>query len=237
MKLTDDISNKVIVAIDGYSSCGKSTLAKSLAQHLGYVYVDSGAMYRAATYYCMQQGLIHADGSYDSEALTKAIAGLKLTQRFNPQLQTSETILNGESVESAIRTLSVSNLVSKVSAIKGVRLIIAALQREMGEQKGVVMDGRDIGTNVFPNAEVKIFMTASIAIRVQRRYDELKSKGADVTPQEIEANLQLRDYDDTHRSESPLLQARDAVVLDNSNMTRAQQLKFVEELVLAKLNK
>jgi len=226
---------KIVIAIDGFSSCGKSTLAKSLAQHLGYVYVDSGAMYRAATLFCMQQGIIKADGSYEEEKVVSAVGDIHLTLKFNAAQSTSETFLNGANVEAEIRSLAVSNLVSKISAIKGVRITIAALQRKMGEEKGLVMDGRDIGTNIFPNAEVKIFMTASNEIRAQRRFAELQAKGVEVTLSEIADNLALRDHDDTHRKESPLVKANDAVVLDNSDLTREQQLAFVEKLVHQKL--
>lgn len=213
---------RIIIAIDGYSSCGKSTLAKAIAARLGYAYVDSGAMYRAVTLYFLH----HHIPLDDAPAIEEALHNIHIDFHYNPILQRNETWLNGESVEEAIRSLEVSNLVSPVSAIKSVRTTMVHLQRKAGKNKGIVMDGRDIGTNVFPNAEIKIFMTASPEIRAQRRFDELKAKGQHHTPEEIQYNLAERDRIDTTRSENPLIQASDALVLDNSLMNEQEQLEW-----------
>jgi len=219
------------VAIDGYSSCGKSTLARALAAHMGYVYVDSGAMYRAITLFCMRVKIISAEGKFEQNKVTNALKKINLSFKFNSTAKASDTYLNGENIEKNIRQMDVSSNVSRISMVKEVRHHVVDIQREMGKDKGIVMDGRDIGTNVFPNAELKVFMTADIDIRVQRRFDELTSKGEHVTIEEVKANLMERDYDDTHRKESPLTKAKDAIILDNSDLNKEQQLEFVEKLI------
>jgi cytidylate kinase len=223
-------ASKITIAIDGYSSCGKSTIAKALAAQLSYSYVDTGAMYRAVTLYCLQHGIIK-DGAFVESEVVRALDDITLTFQFNPNTKTSETFLNGVNVEREIRRMEVSNLVSPISKIVAVRKRMVDLQREMGKDKGVVMDGRDIGTNVFPDAELKIFMTADPDVRVQRRLDELTSKGEFISKDDVRANLMSRDYEDTHRKENPLIKADDAVVLDNSELNREEQLEFVLRLV------
>jgi len=222
--------SKITIAIDGYSSCGKSTLAKALAAKLGYAYVDSGAMYRCVTLYSLRKGLIK-DHSFIEDEIIKILPDISLTFEFNPNTKSSDTFMNGENVEKDIRQMIVSENVSKVSAIKAVRTKMIIIQRELGKNGGIVMDGRDIGTNVFPNAELKLFMTADPDIRTQRRLDELTSKGQYPTFLEVKENLLSRDYEDTHRKENPLIQADDAIVLDNSDLTREQQLEFVIKLI------
>jgi CMP/dCMP kinase len=221
---------RITIAIDGFSSCGKSTIARALAARLGYNYVDSGAMYRAVTLYCLQHGIIK-DGAFVEDEIVRALDHIHLTFKFNPASRSSDTFLNGENVEKQIRTLEVSNLVSPVSKIKEVRRRMVALQRSMGADKGVVMDGRDIGTNVFPDAELKLFMTADVDVRVQRRVDELRAKGQPVSIDDVRQNLMMRDYEDSHRKENPLIEAPDAVILDNSELSREQQLDFVLKLM------
>ncbi len=221
---------KITIAIDGYSSCGKSTLAKALASHLHYTYADSGAMYRCITLYALRKGVIK-DGSFLPEEIIKLLPEIKLSFEFNPATKSSDTFLNGENVEKDIRLMIVSENVSRVSAIHEGRVHMIAIQRELGKNRGIVMDGRDIGSNVFPDAELKIFMTSDIEIRTQRRYDECISKGQHVSYGDVKLNLIHRDYEDTHRKENPLVQAKDAVVLDNSDLTREQQLEFVVNLV------
>jgi cytidylate kinase len=223
-------ASKITIAIDGYSSCGKSTIAKALAAQLSYSYVDTGAMYRAVTLYCLQHGIIK-DGAFVESEVVRALDDITLTFQFNPNTKTSETFLNGVNVEREIRRMEVSNLVSPISKIATVRKRMVDLQREMGKDKGVVMDGRDIGTNVFPAAELKIFMTADPDVRVQRRLDELTAKGEFISKDDVSANLMSRDYEDTHRKENPLIKADDAVVLDNSELNREEQLEFVLRLV------
>lgn len=231
--------NRITIAIDGYSSCGKSTLAKQLAKKLGYSYIDSGAMYRAVALWCLENNAIDpTSGETDKQKIISNLDNIKIEFRFHPEIQSSQTYLNGRNIEKEIRGMAVSEIVSKISSIKEVRQKMVALQRQFGEDKGVVMDGRDIGSVVFPNAELKLFMTADPAIRAQRRYDELKAKGTEVSMEEIVENLRLRDYEDTTRKENPLIQAADAVVLDNSYLTPEQQFaaawKLVEErLVIA----
>ena len=222
---------KITIAIDGYSSCGKSTIAKALAANLGYSYVDTGAMYRAVTLYCLEQGLIK-DHAFDEHEVVLALEEIHLTFKFNPNAKTSETYLNGKNVEKEIRAMDVSASVSPISKIHDVRVRLVALQREMGKNKGVVMDGRDIGTNVFPDAELKIFMTADPEVRTHRRYDELAAKGVKITFEEVRENLISRDHEDSHRKENPLVKADDAIVLDNTDMTRDEQLEFVMKLVV-----
>jgi CMP/dCMP kinase len=221
---------RITIAIDGYSSCGKSTIAKALAAVLGYGYVDTGAMYRAVTLYCLEHGIIK-DHAFDENEVVRALDDIHLSFKFNPSTNISETFLNGKNVEKEIRSMEVSSNVSPISKIHEVRVRMVALQREMGKDKGVVMDGRDIGTNVFPNAELKIFMTADTDIRSHRRYDELKSKGVKISFEEVRENLVSRDHEDTHRKENPLVKAADAVILDNSDMSREEQLQFVMDLV------
>jgi cytidylate kinase len=221
---------RITIAIDGYSSCGKSTLAKSLASKLGLRYVDTVALYRATTLYFLRNGITPDMSDFNSRSVA-LLHQVNLRFQYNPSLKFSETFLNGENVEREIRDMWVSNSVSQVSAIREVRQKMVALQKQMGRDKGVVMEGRDIGTNVFPDAELKLFMTADVDVRMQRRYDELHSKGQMVTMEEVRRNIEQRDYEDTHRNENPLIKAPDAVVLDNSDLTREEQLTFVVRLV------
>lgn len=218
---------KITIAIDGFSSCGKSTMAKSLACEIGYIYIDSGAMYRAVTLYCLQNGLFDNKG-LNIDALRDIINKIKVTFQLNPNTKLPETYLNGINVETDIRKMEVSSRVSIVSAVGFVRHAMVTLQQEMGKSKGIVMDGRDIGTVVFPNAEMKVFVTASPEIRAQRRLDELRSKGDIITTfDEVFENLQERDHLDQTRSESPLKKAADALVLDNSHLTREEQMQWL----------
>ncbi len=212
----------IVVTIDGWSSCGKSTLAKQLAKKLNYVYVDSGAMYRAITLYFIRNSV----DITDMEAVKKALEEINLDFRFNETSQASEMFLNDENVEYVIRDLVIAEKVSDVAAIKEVRTFAVAAQQKMGTKKGIVMDGRDIGTVVFPKAEMKIFMTADNAVRVERRFKELYAKNPNITIEEVKNNLEMRDYIDSHREVSPLKQAKDAVVLDNTNITPDEQFKL-----------
>lgn len=221
---------KIIVAIDGFSSCGKSTLARALASSLGYAYIDSGAMYRCVTLYALQKGMIK-DKVFLDEEIIAILPEVHITFHFNPQTKTSDTFLNEVNVERQIRSLEVAEIVSKVSTVKDVRTHMVALQRKMGKGKGIVMDGRDIGTNVFPKAELKIFMTADMDVRISRRVDELTSKGMHVSTEDVKRNLLERDHDDTHRKENPLIKADDAIVLDNTDLTKEEQLEFVVKLI------
>ncbi len=221
---------KITIAIDGFSSTGKSTLAKQLAKYLGYVYVDTGAMYRAVALFAMQNGFISKD-FFDKNALIKKISSIKLHFKFNPDLGFAEMYLNDKNVETEIRTLEVSCFVSKVAEISEIRAKLVEQQQEMGKNKAIVMDGRDIGTVVFPDAELKIFMNASTQIKSQRRFDELTQKGDKVTFDEVLKNVQERDYIDTHREDSPLVKAIDAIEIDNSEMSREQQFDKVLGLV------
>ena len=214
--------NKITIAIDGHSSCGKSTMAKDLAREIGYVYIDTGAMYRAVTLFCIQNGFIK-DETIDTEKLQKHMNDISITFQLNPNTGKPDTYLNGVCVENKLRTLEVSSKVSYVAALGFVREAMVDLQRLMGEAKGVIMDGRDIGTVVFPNAELKIFVTASDEIRAQRRYDELIAKGEKCNMEEILANIRERDRIDSTRAVSPLRKADDAIVLDNSHMTIPEQ--------------
>jgi cytidylate kinase len=223
---------KIIITIDGWSSCGKSTLAKQLAQELNYVYVDSGAMYRAITLYFLRN---HVDWT-DIPEVENALKDINLEFIFNPKSQNSEIYLNGENVEYVIRDLVVAEKVSEVASIKEVRNFAVAQQRKMGDQKGVVMDGRDIGTIVFPKAELKIFMTADNAVRVERRFKELYEKNPNITIEEIKSNIEMRDYMDSHREVSPLKPASDAILLDNTNLTEKQQFQMAMGWVKQKLN-
>jgi cytidylate kinase len=213
---------KIIITLDGYSSCGKSTLAKQMAAHLNYVFIDSGAMYRAITLYFIRQGIEVTN----ADAVLEALTHIHLTFILNEQTGRADMYLNDENVEEEIRGLEVSNQVSQVAALEPVRIFSVAQQQLMGAQKGIVMDGRDIGTAVFPEAELKIFVTASPEVRVERRYQELAAKDPAITKAEIKANLEMRDHIDSTREFSPLKQAHDALVLDNSNLTREAQLEL-----------
>lgn len=224
------MNKKITIAIDGFSSTGKSTLAKQLANHLGYIYVDTGAMYRAVTLFAMQNGYINVE-SFDKQTLINSLANIKLQFKFNADLGFAEMYLNDVNVETEIRTIEVSNFVSKVAEVSEVRAKLVEQQKEMGKDKGIVMDGRDIGTVVFPDAELKIFMTASATTRAKRRYDELVAKGDKVTFEEVLKNVEERDYIDTHREDSPLVMAEDAVEIDNSHLNREEQFALVLDLV------
>ena len=219
-------NRKIIVAIDGHSSCGKSTIAKAVAAKFGYIFIDSGAMYRAVTLYALRNNLV-VDGEVEKQKLINALPQIEIGFRYNPDLQKSDTYLNGENVEEEIRQLPVSQNVSPVATIAEVRAAMVRLQQEMGKNKGIVMDGRDIGTVVFPDAELKLFVTATAEIRAQRRFDELTTKGETVSYTEILQNVQERDHIDSTRVASPLRKADDALVLDNSEMTREEQLEWV----------
>ena len=221
---------KITIAIDGFSSTGKSTLAKELAKHLGYVYVDTGAMYRAVALFAMQKGYI-SHQFFDTKSLISSLPFIKLVFKFNPDLGFAEMYLNDVNVEKEIRTIEVSNYVSKVAEIPEVRSKLVEQQQEMGKSKGIVMDGRDIGTVVFPGAELKIFMTASANTRAQRRYDELIQKGDQVTFEEVLKNVEERDYIDTHREDSPLVKANDAIEIDNSHISKKEQFEMVLKLI------
>jgi cytidylate kinase len=220
------MSKKIIIAIDGWSSCGKSTLAKELAKELGYLYVDSGAMYRAITLYFLRN---HVDWT-DKNEVKNALKEITLEFIYNEKSQQSEMHLNGENVEYVIRDLVVAEKVSDVAAIKEVRKFAVEQQQLMGKKKGIVMDGRDIGTVVFPKAELKIFLTADNAVRVERRFKELFEKNPNVTIEEIKANLEMRDYIDSNREESPLRKADDAILVDNTNLTAKETIQKVEKL-------
>ncbi|MBO4487740.1 MAG: (d)CMP kinase [Bacteroidaceae bacterium] len=214
---------KITITFDGYSSCGKSTMARQLAASIGYTFVDTGAMYRAVTLMAMQGGAIDDNDDVDDSQLKALLAKASITQRYNPTLGQAETFLNDRSVEKEIRTMEVAARVSIIAALPYVRQAMVEQQQAMGRQGGIVMDGRDIGTTVFPDAEMKIFVTARSEVRAQRRYLELKEKGEEVSMEEVMRNLEERDYIDTHREVSPLQQAEDAVVIDNTNLTRAEQ--------------
>ncbi|RXR17265.1 (d)CMP kinase [Flavobacterium amnicola] len=224
------MSEKITIAIDGYSSTGKSTLAKQIAKTLGYAYVDTGAMYRAVTLFAMQNGFIDEVELYKEE-LIKNLSKIQLRFQFNPDLGFAEMFLNDVNVEKQIRSLEVSNFVSQVAEVSEVRAMLVKQQQEMGKEKGVVMDGRDIGTVVFPDAELKIFMNARPDVRAQRRFDELSEKGQLVSYDRVLENVLQRDYIDTHREDSPLVKAEDAIEIDNSELSREEQFKKVLELV------
>lgn len=219
---------KIIIAIDGFSSCGKSTMAKALARNIGYLYFDSGAMYRAVALYCMQNGIVK-DGNIDKTALHDNLKNIQITFEVDPTTKNSVTYLNGTNVEHEIRSLEVSRLVSQVAAIDFVREEMVDRQREMGKAKGIVMDGRDIGTTVFPDAEMKVFVTASAEVRAQRRYDELTARGDKADFNDILENVLQRDHIDQTREISPLKKADDALLLDNSNLTREEQMNWLIE--------
>lgn len=221
------MSEKIIITLDGWSSCGKSTLAKQLAEKLGYVYVDSGAMYRAITLYFLRNGV----DSGDDKEIKEALKNISLEFIVNAQTGKSEIYLNEENVEYIIRDMVVAEKVSDIAAIKLVREFAVAAQQKLGEGKGIIMDGRDIGTKVFPHAEVKIFMTADEAVRVQRRFTELYDKNPNITLEDVKANIAMRDYIDSNREESPLRKAKDAVEIDNTNLSMTEQLEMAMRLV------
>ncbi|MGL4412183.1 MAG: (d)CMP kinase [Bacteroidales bacterium] len=225
------MKNKITIAIDGFSSCGKSTMAKELAKSLGYIYVDSGAMYRAITLYALRNDIISDSGEIDIERLEGEMDNIEISFKFNSETQRPDTYLNGVLVEGDIRLMEVSNSVSHIAAIGFVRKALVEMQQAMGKEKGIVMDGRDIGTVVFPDAELKIYVIASAQVRAQRRYDELTAKGEVVNFDEILANVVERDNIDMNRRESPLRQADDALVLDNSDITIEQQNRWLIEQV------
>lgn len=219
---------KITIAIDGFSSCGKSTMAKDLAREIGYIYIDSGAMYRAVTLYSLQHNLIQGE-TIDTDGLKNQLKDIHISFKLNPETGRPDTYLNGVNVEADIRTMAVSSKVSLIAALDFVRQAMVMQQQEMGKAKGIVMDGRDIGTTVFPDAELKIFVTASPEIRAQRRYDELKGKGQEANFDDILENVKQRDYIDQHREVSPLRKADDALLLDNSYMTIAEQKQWLTE--------
>jgi cytidylate kinase len=224
------LDKKITIAIDGFSSTGKSTLAKQLAKHLGYVYVDTGAMYRAVAYFAMKNDFINLE-YFDKLSLVNSLPNIKLHFQFNPELGFAEIYLNNENIEKQIRTIEVSKFVSKVAEVSEVRAKLVEQQQEMGRNKGIVMDGRDIASVVFPNAELKIFMTASAQTRAQRRFDELQQKGDLVTFDEVLKNVEERDYIDTHREDSPLVKDKNAIEIDNSFLSREEQYEKVLNLV------
>lgn len=221
----------IIITIDGWSSCGKSTLAKQLAKELGYIYIDSGAMYRAITLYFLRNHI----NWLDTDQVNSALADITLAFKFNEKTQQSEIYLNGENVEYVIRDLVIAEKVSDIAAIKEVRTFAVAQQQKMGEHKGIVMDGRDIGTTVFPDAELKFFMTADIAVRVERRYMEMFEKNPNISIEDVKANLEMRDYIDSNREVSPLRKAADAIELDNSNISIEEQLQIALEIAKKKI--
>ena len=228
------VTRKIIVAIDGHSSCGKSTVAKDLAKVLSIAYIDTGAMYRAVTLYALRNNLIDND-IVDEKGIVESLSNISVSFTFNSETKSNETFLNGKNVEKDIRTLEVSNKVSYVSAIGSVRKQLVEWQRDMGSKQSVVMDGRDIGTVVFPNADIKIFMTASDEVRAKRRFDELTSKGENVTMDEVLNNIKERDYIDSTRAESPLRKAEDAILLDNSKMSIEDQFNWIIEKMRSKM--
>ncbi len=223
---------KITIAIDGFSSCGKSTMAKDLAKEIGYIYVDTGAMYRSVTLFALRHNLFNADGTIRERELQEQMKDINISFQLNKTTGRPDTYLNGENVENAIRMMEVSSHVSPIATLAFVREALVAQQQRMGAEKGIVMDGRDIGTVVFPKAELKIFVTASAEVRAQRRYDELKAKGMDADYADILKNVEERDYIDSHRATSPLRKADDAIELDNSNLTIAEQKKWLYEQYL-----
>jgi cytidylate kinase len=229
------VKHKINIAIDGYSSCGKSTIAKAVARELNYVYIDTGAMYRAVTLYALQHGYIRPDGTIDEEGLIRALDLVLINFKYNTETMQYETHLNGQNVEREIRSLQVSNHVSPISNIKEVRQKLVRLQKRIAEAKGVVMDGRDIGTVVLPDAEAKFFMTADSTVRAQRRYEELKSMGVITTLDEVLRNVIARDEYDTSRANDPLRKANDAIVIDNTHLTIEEQFLFVLNTIKKKL--
>lgn len=228
---------KITIAIDGFSSCGKSTMAKDLAREVGYIYVDTGAMYRSVTLYALRNGFFADDNSIDTEGLEKEMDNIKISFQLNPETGKPDTYLNGECVEKEIRSMEVSTRVSPIATLPFVRTALVAQQQRMGQDKGIVMDGRDIGTTVFPDAELKIYVTASAEVRAQRRYDELVAKSMPADFEDILKNVKERDYIDSHREVSPLRKADDALELDNSNMTIAEQKQWLMEQFNNAINK
>ena len=227
-------NKKIVIAVDGFSSCGKSTFAKMVAAHLGYIFIDTGAMYRAVTLWAIENGCVE-NGILNEERLVANLDNIRIDFRFNPDRGASDIYVDGEWVEGKIRTITVSNLVSAVSAIGEVRARLVAMQQEMGRDKGVVMDGRDIGTVVFPHAELKIFMTADPEVRAERRYQELLAKGEEVSREEIVENIRQRDHLDQTRAVSPLRKADDAIVLDNGGMTLEEEMVWFDEVFKQKV--
>lgn len=221
---------KIIIAVDGYSSCGKSTMAKQLAKEIGYIYIDSGAMYRTITLSALRAKLFSTDGDIQEEQLKDLLPKIQISFKYNPETGAPDTYLNNENVEKYIRTMEVSSHVSPIAVLPEVRTALVAQQQQMGKEKGIIMDGRDIGTTVFPNAEMKVFVTASPEIRAQRRFDELNANGQTASFEDVLKNVENRDYIDSHREVSPLRQASDAIVLDNSHLTREEQLKWLLNL-------
>ncbi|MBR9832799.1 (d)CMP kinase [bacterium] len=226
--------SKIVIAIDGFSSCGKSTLAKNLAKKLSYAFIDTGAMYRAVTLYFLRKGITDFKG-LSRQRVIDLLKEINIDFRFNEFKQFSDTYLNGENVEDEIRSTAVNNAVSALSQVSEVRAQMVALQQQLGAKKGVVLDGRDVGTVVFPDAELKLFMTADPTVRAQRRFDELQSKGVEISLEEVKTNLEQRDYNDTHRKEHPLVKADDAIILDNTNINREEQLKLALDLALERI--
>lgn len=227
--------DRIIIAIDGYSSCGKSTMAKQMANQLNYIYVDTGAMYRAVTLYALRNNLI-SDTEFKKAELIAALSKINVSFSYNSVLNCSETFLNNENIEEQIRGIKVSNYVSKIAQVKEVRVKLIEIQRDLGEKKGLVMDGRDIGSVVFPAAELKIFMTANYKVRAKRRFEELQAKGDQISLEAVTANIISRDNDDTSRTENPLIQAEDAIVIDNSEISREEQLALALQLATDKIN-
>lgn len=232
---TGSMKKKLIIAIDGYSSCGKSTFAKAIAKELGYIYIDSGAMYRAVTLFCMEQGYI-INGGVDMDGIISELQNIQIEFRYNSTTQGYKTFLNNRDVEEEIRGIEVSSNVSRISQIEEVRTRMVEIQRNIGRFKGIVMDGRDIGTVVFPDADIKIFMTASLDVRAQRRFDELMNKGLRVDFGEVKNNIIARDLSDENRDISPLRRADDAIVLDNTRMSIPEQMKWIMNLTDSKIN-
>lgn len=229
------MKKRLIIAIDGYSSCGKSTFAKMIAKELNYIFIDSGAMYRAVTLYCIRRNFVN-DRDVNTRGIIEELRDISIDFLYNPDINSYETFMNSENVEAEIRSLKVTSHVSRISQIPEVRTRLVELQRQIGALKGIVMDGRDIGTVVFPDADIKIFMTASADIRAKRRYDELKEKGMDVDLEEIRQGIIARDIADENRDISPLRRAEDAIVLDNSRMTVEAQMKWIREIIEKKIN-
>jgi cytidylate kinase len=229
------MNKKLIIAIDGYSSCGKSTFARAIAKVLSYIFIDSGAMYRAVTLYCMRRGFVN-ENEADRAAIINELNDIHIEFVYNPDISEYETFLNSENVENEIRGIEVSSRVSMISQIHEVRSRMVELQRQIGVFRGIVMDGRDIGTVVFPDADLKIFMTASVEVRAKRRFDEMKSKGMNVDQEEIRSNIVARDITDENRDISPLRKADDAIVLDNTRMSVAEQMEWVLEIIRKKIN-
>lgn len=233
--MSDTKQHRIIIAIDGFSSCGKSTFAKAIAARLGYIFIDTGAMYRAVTLHALEHGAIRS-GIVDEEAVVKLLGETAITFRFNPERGASDIYVNGDLAEGKIRTIEVSNCVSRVSAIPEVRRKLVAMQQEMGRRRGVVMDGRDIGTVVLPDATVKIFLTATPEARATRRWKEYQAKGIDTPYEEVLADVKQRDYQDTHRAAAPLKQAEDAVLLDTSDLNFEQSLAAMKKIIAEKVN-